>query len=353
MSKENHALSVAIMALPDVTGSTLYGIYDLFSSVGRDWGLLMDGVPGESRIDPKIVAAERRPYTVANGLVIQPEISFEDSQQPDIVCVPDILVAPGERLGTKYDRERLWVRERLESGATIATACSGALLLAEEGLLDGLEATTHWAYCNAFRRDYPCVTLHPNRALVATGEGQRIVMAGGGTSWQDLVLYLIARFVGVEEAMQVAKLYLINWHDIGQQPFAALARTLKSEDTVIAKCQEWVALNYESHSPVSAMAELSGLAERSFNRRFAKATGMTPLEYVHTLRLEEAKHLLERTEAPIEGIAQDVGYEDASFFSRLFRREVALTPAQYRRRFGALRQTLEAGAPEKRRSEKR
>ena len=343
MSSENHVLEVAVMALPDVTGSTLYGVYDLFSSVGRDWGLVMDGAAGESRITPRIVATDKRAYTVANGLVVQPEASFETCGRPDIICIPDILVAPGERLGNAYDRERRWVRECLEGGSTVAAACSGALLLAEEGLLDGLDATTHWAYCDAFRRDYPAVNLHPNRALVTAGEGQRIVMAGGGTSWQDLALYLIARFVGVEEAMQVAKLYLINWHEIGQQPFAALSRTSKSDDALIAKSQEWVAQNYESASPVSAMAALSGLAERSFNRRFAKATGMTPLEYVHTLRLEEAKHLLERTESPIEEIAEAVGYEDASFFTRLFRRHVALTPAQYRKRFGALRQTLEAG----------
>lgn len=350
MSNPNDVLVVAVMALPDVTASTLFGVYDLFSSTGRDWGLLIDGVPGESRIKPTIVAAERRAYTVANGLVIQPEVSFQDCQQPDIVCIPDILLPPGATLGDAYDRERRWVRECLNSGSTIATACSGALLLAEEGLLDGLEATTHWAYCDAFKQDYPGVRLHPNRALVTTGQGQRIVMAGGGTSWQDLVLYLIARFVGVEEAMQVAKLYLINWHDTGQQPFSALARTLKSDDIVIAKCQEWVAQNYEFQSPVSAMTELSGLAERSFNRRFSKATGMTPLEYVHTLRLEEAKHLLERTQTPIEGIAMEVGYEDASFFGRLFRRKVGLTPARYRRRFGALRETLAAGALENRRS---
>ena len=346
MSNENHVIEVAVMALPDVTGSTLYGIYDLFCSVGRDWGLVMNGAPGESRIAAKIVAAERRPYTVANDLVIRPELALADCERPDIICIPDILIAPGKKLGDTYNRERRWVRECLEGGTTVASACSGALLLAEEGLLDGLDATTHWAYCEAFRRDFPSVNLHPNRALVTAGKGQRIVMAGGGTSWQDLALYLIARFVGVEEAMQMAKLYLISWHEIGQQPFATLSRASKSEDSVIAKCQEWVAQHYESASPVSAMAKLSGLAERSFNRRFAKATGMTPLEYVHTLRLEEAKHLLERTETPIEGIAQEVGYEDASFFTRLFRRNVALTPAQYRRRFGALRQTLEASAVE-------
>ena len=88
------------------------------------------------------------------------------------------------------------------------------------------------------------------------------------------------------------------------------------------------------------MVQLSGLPERSLQRRFKLATGMTPLEYVHTLRLEEAKHLLETTCQPLEEVAAQVGYDDATFFARLFRRKVNLGPAQYRRRFGGLRSAL-------------
>ena len=88
------------------------------------------------------------------------------------------------------------------------------------------------------------------------------------------------------------------------------------------------------------MVQLSGLAERSFKRRFQQATGMAPLEYVHTLRLEEAKQMLETSDDPVETVANEVGYEDAGFFSRLFRRQVNLTPAQYRKRFGLMRRTL-------------
>ena len=95
---------------------------------------------------------------------------------------------------------------------------------------------------------------------------------------------------------------------------------------------------------MAAMAKLSGLAERSFKRRFQQATGMSPLEYVHTLRLQEAKQMLECGDEPIEAIANEVGYEDAGFFSRLFRREVCLTPAQYRKRFSSMRKALKSGA---------
>jgi len=123
-----------------------------------------------------------------------------------------------------------------------------------------------------------------------------------------------------------------------------LSRTRQSNDAIIQNCQAWIAQNYHVEAPVSMMAKIAGLAERSFKRRFEQATGMPPLEYVHTLRLEEAKQALESTNAPVEAIAQEIGYQDTSFFNRLFRRKVGLTPAQYRRRFGRLRQGLMAHA---------
>jgi transcriptional regulator GlxA family with amidase domain len=103
----------------------------------------------------------------------------------------------------------------------------------------------------------------------------------------------------------------------------------------------WIAQHYEQENPVQAMVARSGLPERTFKRRFREATGLSPLDYVHTLRLEEAKHLLETTDMPVELVALEVGYQDASFFGRLFRRRVALTPAKYRKRFASLRRALE------------
>jgi transcriptional regulator GlxA family with amidase domain len=175
---------------------------------------------------------------------------------------------------------------------------------------------------------------------VLAGEGQRLVMAGGGTSWLDVALYLIARFAGVDAAMQVAKLNLIDWHVAGQQPFARLARTRQVDDAVIARCQAWIAEQYREPAPVAAMVRLSGIAERSFKRRFQAATGMSPIAYVHTLRLEAAKEMLETSDRPAEAIALEVGYEDSGFFRRLFRRHVRLTPSQYRKRFGGLRSAM-------------
>jgi transcriptional regulator GlxA family with amidase domain len=174
------------------------------------------------------------------------------------------------------------------------------------------------------------------------GEAQRLVMAGGGTSWLDLALYLIARKAGVDTAMNVARVSMIDWHVNGQQPYATVTSLRQSPDGVIARCQTWAAERFHEASPVAGMVQVSGLPERTFKRRFKLATGQTPLEYIHALRIEEAKRLLEASDEPVEAIALECGYEDAGFFNRVFKRRVQLTPGQYRKRFGGMRRELAA-----------
>lgn len=332
---------IALLAIPEVAASTLYGMFDVFSSAGRDWAALVEGRDGASVLAPQVVArGGARPLRIANGVQIVPDAGID--LVPEVICVPEMAVAPGANVTDSHRAEIDWLRRCYEAGTIVATACSGAILLAETGLLDGEEATTHWAYCDALAQ-YPGVRVHPHRALVVSGREGRLVMAGGGTSWEDLALYLVARLVDVDEAMAIAKLFLIDWHDVGQLPFAMLARSRQVEDAVVARCQAWIASHYDQASPVAAMIDIAEISERSFNRRFKRATGLAPMEYVHTLRLEEAKQLLESGEEPVEAVAQQVGYEDAAFFGRLFRRKVGITPAQYRKRFRGLRQALQAG----------
>lgn len=342
MPSAHAAVEVAILAFPETTASVTYGLYDLFMAAGRDWGFVVEGEPGPSLMHPRVVAAHRGPFIAANHVPITPQATLGDCADARIVCIPEVAVAPGDPLEGRFTEEIDWLKRCYASGATLATACSGAVLLAEAGLLDGQEATTHWAFCDVLRSRYPRIKVRKERALVVSGEGQRLIMAGGGTSWQDVALYLIARFAGIDAAMHVARMNLIDWHAIGQQPFARLSTSRQVSDAEIARCQRWIAEHYQEPSPVRAMIELSGLPERSFKRRFRQATGMSPLEYVHTLRLEEAKQMLESGDDPVETIAHEAGYEDAGFFSRLFKRHVSLTPAQYRKRFGSMRRALAA-----------
>src|SRR5262249_29181523 len=152
-----------------------------------------------------VVARSRREICGTNGILVRPDHDFSDCPGPDIVCVPDFWVTPGESVGGQYELEAKWLRRMYDRGAMLASACAGAVLIGEAGLLSNCEATIHWAYVTTLTNNYPGVKVKPYQSLVLSREAQRIVMAGGGTSWQDLVLYLIARFVGIKEANEVAR----------------------------------------------------------------------------------------------------------------------------------------------------
>ena len=255
------------MTFPETTASVTYGMYDLLMGAGRDWGFVVTGQPGPSLMHPTIVSAQRKTFAVANGISITPQASLDGYADPRIVCIPELAVPPLDPLTGRFTEEIDWLKRCYARGATIATACSGAVLLAEGGLLDGYEGTTHWAYCDVLRSRYPRIKVRKERALVVSGDGKRLVMAGGGTSWQDLALYLIARFIGIDAAMHVARIDLIDWHAVGQQPFARLAQSRQVDDAEIARCQAWIAERYHESSPVAAMVQLS--RRRQINRKTA------------------------------------------------------------------------------------
>ena len=214
----------------------------------------------------------------------------------------------------------------------VASVCSGSLLLAETGLLDGVDATTHWGFGDVIARRYPEIHLRRERILVPAGAGHRIVTAGGASAWGDLMLYLISRLADEEEARRIAKIYLLQPHNDGQLHYASLVAGRQHEDALVADAQVWAARNYMTATPVAAMARRAGLTERSLLRRFRKATGQTPVDYIQTLRVEEAKQMLETTDAPIEEIAAEVGYTETSSFRNSFKRHVGVADSAYRRK---------------------
>jgi transcriptional regulator GlxA family with amidase domain len=151
-------------------------------------------------------------------------------------------------------------------------------------------------------------------------------------TWHDLVLYLIARHVGATAAQTVARHFALQWHHEGLAPYIVFRGRVDHGDAAIADVQAWLAKHFSVASPVEEMVRRSGLAERTFKRRFTEATGFAPIDYVQRLRIEDAKRRLERTDAPADEISWKVGYEDAAFFRRLFKRVTGLTPGAYRRR---------------------
>ena len=322
--------------IPEADASSLSGMYTVLSLYNRF-------VPTGATFLPEIVAPdsptddltdEHQYLNNALGLPVPVQRSIADTTHSDVLIIPSLFTDPdGEWHTGRYPRVCDWIRERYRAGTLVCSSCTGALLLAETGLLDGREATQHWAFEPTFRRNFPKVKLNAAKVLVTTGDDDRIVMSGASAAWHDLVLYLIARFAGPAAARTSAKYFLLQWHSEGQAPYIVFHENTRHGDSVILDAQNWLRQNSHRPGPVDAVVQRSGLTERSFNRRFRKATGLTPISYVQNLRVDAAKQHLETTSTPVDDISVTVGYEDPSFFRRVFKRITGMTPRDYRRKF--------------------
>lgn len=311
----------------------VYGLQEVFSCVGTVWTTLTGERTSARRLLPRIVGRSTEPLRTVFGATLAADHTFDEEHRSDIVIVGDLFL--NDDLGPvgRWKRETEWLHSQYERGAIVCSVCTGSMMLAEAGLLDDHEATTHWSARELFADCYPRVLLRPERVLVPAGSEHRIVTSGGSMSWTDLALYLIARFCGEHEARRIAKVFLLGDRSDGQLPFAAMARPRQHDDGIVADCQLWIAEHYAVKNPVSQMIARSGLAERTFKRRFRKTTGYPPLGYVQSLRIEEAKHMLETTDGAIDDIALEVGYQEPASFRRLFKKLTGISPKQYRMRF--------------------
>jgi transcriptional regulator GlxA family with amidase domain len=320
------ARHVSLVALPDAAVSTLFGIFDVlngFAFVGHASSPFRTDIVGESA----------GPMKVASGVAVDVQRSIDDIGASDIVIVPSVVLRPGGWEKGRYPRLVEWLRAMYERGAVLCSACSGVFLLAETGLFDGKDATVHFRYARPFAACYPEVPIHPERVLVISGTREELVSSGASTTWHDMVLYLIARYAGASTAQDVARTFALQWHQDGLTPYMVFEGKRNHGDADIESAQQWLSRNFSVANPVEEMIKRSRLAERTFKRRFVSATGLTPIAYVQRLRVEDAKRRLERTDAPVDEISFQVGYEDAAFFRRLFKRTTGLAPGAYRKRF--------------------
>jgi transcriptional regulator GlxA family with amidase domain len=333
MDQGPSTVEALIVAVPETAGSALYGMVDVLASAGSLWQQLAGTEPQQQSIRPRIVAPSREPFACGNRVPVTPDLAVADDPAADIVILPELWLAPDDDMKGRYPDLLEWVRQRYRAGSTIYSACSGSVMLAATGLLDHKEATSHWGYQDLFRTSYPKIRFRPEATLVFADPAGRIVTAGGTTSWHDLAIHIISRHVSPGEALRIAKVYLLKWHGEGQLPYAALVRHQPHADSAVRQCEQWLGKHYRRSDALTQVASVAGVPERTLKRRFKAATGTTLINYVQSLRVEEAKRQLEAEDASFEEIAADLGYENLAFLRRLFKRTTGLTPGQYRRMF--------------------
>lgn len=330
MESRASPMHVSLVAIPESLTFPITGIYESFQILGA----LGVTETGEPPFQVEIVGRERGTIKSATGLPVTVQRSYAEIEHTDIVIATSM--SPGEDnewVTGRHPDGVAWLQAMYEQNATLCSSCTGVLLLAETGLLSGLDATIHWAYAPTFRENFPGVQLQLKEVLLTGGERREFIMAGATNSWQDLFHYLVTRYVGTEAAQAIGKFLLFQWHADTQAPYVSFVPPTDHGDAVIREVQEWIAGEYANSNALQEMTDRSGLAETTFKRRFKQATGHSPLQYTQTLRVEEAKRFLETTDYPIDEISWQVGYENPAFFRRLFKRATRLTPGEYRRKF--------------------
>ncbi len=328
--------NITILALDGASLSSIAIPLDIFGSVGVLWNVLF-GLKPKPLFKVKTASVDGKPVKTLSGISITPNYAIEDAGDIDLIIISD-----HNRKQVESKKNINWLIAQNKKGTHIASICTGAFLLAETGLLNGRTATTHWGAAKEFRRRYEEVILKPQRLVTDEGD---LYCSGGANAGADLSLYLINKYHGHEIAFQTAKALVIDPGRESQAPYAIFNFEKFHDDEKIILIQEWIEKNYDQVIRIDFLAKRSGMARRTFERRFKNATGDTPLQYLQRVRIEMAKQLLEKGTDTFSEITYHVGYEDSSTFRKIFIKKTGLPPSLYRNQFAKRKLLLKAQSP--------
>lgn len=248
-------------------------------------------------------------------------------READTIIVPGTLDVANDVPASVRDE----LRAAAARGTRIASICSGAFVLAQAGLLDGLRATTHWVGAAELARRYPRVDVDPGVLYVDNGQ---ILTSAGAAAGLDLCLHLIRRDFGSAVAADAARLSVVPLErEGGQAQFIVAEQPPVPRCSVIEPILAWLGENCGRELTTADIAGHAGMSTRTLNRRFREHTGTTPLQYLHLARIRRAQHLLETTADGVDRIGSTVGFGSPTAFRDRFKRVVGTSPHAYRSAF--------------------
>jgi transcriptional regulator GlxA family with amidase domain len=310
---------VVIVAFPGVQPLDAVGPAEVFHTAARLR-------PGAYEV---LIAAPAREPLRASAVTLMPDVELGSLRGP----VDTLVMAGGLGVRALEQDQTFLSTLRRVAGRSRRTAgvCTGALVLAAAGLLDGRRATTHWASCGLLAERYPEVSVDPDPIFIRDGD---VYTSAGVTAGMDLALALVEEDLGHEVALETARwLVLFVKRPGGQAQFSAQLTAQTAERRPLRELQGWITDHLDANLSVPALAAQAHMSERNFARAFAREVGMTPAAYVEAARVESARIALEGAEAPVEIVARRSGFGTVETMRRAFHRRLGVGPADYRRRF--------------------
>ncbi len=311
MTYSEREMKIAIIEYPGSLKSAIYGLSEMFDTAN-------------------LLCKEHGIQFCFETEILQSESISEKSENQEfqIVILPP-GIEPGFYLNPPKDLIK-WLTNRYKQGAILCSACAGSFIIASTGLLQNREATTHWSLVNLFKERFNSVNLSPEKIIVRDGD---IITAGGVMAWLDLGFELVEYFTNPKIMRQLGKILVVDTGYREQCYYQQFTPNLNHSDKVITGVQRRLQSEFGKQIRISDLAKDCCLTERTFLRHFTKATGITPSEYIHRLKVQKACDFLEDSSATFEQIAYKVGYEDASAFRKIFVKIMGLTPREFKKRF--------------------
>ncbi|WP_436486945.1 GlxA family transcriptional regulator [Chitinophaga sp. ARDCPP14] len=332
-------MRIAILDYKDAVPTCVTGPADIWGGLSRMYPLAT-GIPLKENIEIDFIAEAdgqltRRPQGSNKAEKLSPRDRYR------LIIIPAMRYDKIDEVIAREGRLVTWLKQQRQKGADLASICVGAFLLAETGLLNGKKATTNWLFAGRFQQRYPAIGVQDDKIIVDEGP---VCSCGGAFSFTSFMIYLIEKLVGHEEAVMASKILMINTHGDSQLAFSVFRFQHDHADDPVKKIQHFIEANYGEAIILEKLASDHHMSVRNFIRRFRQATGNTPIEYLQRVRIEAAKKLLENTRESVESVALQCGYEDISFFRKVFRRQVDMSPKEYHLKYGKLseRQVLKA-----------
>lgn len=315
---------VTIVVAPGALGSTITIPLEMLQAAND---IARSQSPKRELLQIELVGTSPGAISLHGGLAVQCNKAIEHVSKTDLIFVPGMWGNPKAAVH-KHPELVSWLRRMHSQNATLCSIATGAFFIAESGLLDKRSATTHWRFFDVFAKRYPLVKLQRKRFIT---QDRNIFCTGSVNAARDIMLHFVESLFGEVISNQVSRHFT---HELKRSYESQLLKHNQSSthhDETIIKVQEWLQENYAIPVQIAELAALFQLSPRSLNRRFKQAANTTPLQYLQELRISHAKALLKRSNLVISEIADQVGYQDASYFTGLFKKIHSVTPNEYRR----------------------
>ncbi|WP_192557954.1 GlxA family transcriptional regulator [Pseudomonas allokribbensis] len=321
--KTEKNIEIALLLYPECQMAAVYGLTDLFR-IANEWATY----PHHENRHRRIRVTHWRLDPLQRSIECCWDSDPAETHCPTFAIAPPSVAMPDRMPAMPH--EAAWLKGLHRSGVIVCSVCAGAFVLAQTGLFSGRRITTHWAFAELLSRTCPDAQVVTDNVVIDDGD---VITSGAILAWNDLGLLIVDRIMGPSVMLATSRFMLSEGVRNDQRPLQGFVPRLDHDDEKILLSQHYILSAPGINHSILSLSERSHLTERTFIRRFQKATGLNPAEYVRQVRMTKARDALQLGDRPITQIAAELGYDDASSFRKAFHSVVGMTPTDYREHF--------------------